>query len=51
MVGRWALQTALLGFAQLNNAHNGVRLGQALMKIVSRAGIPHKVQNILLQSR
>jgi hypothetical protein len=43
MNGRWAVQTALLGFTQLNNAHNGVRLGQALMKIVSRMGIAHKV--------
>lgn len=31
---KWQLQTALLGFTQLNNAHNGTRLGQALFKIV-----------------
>lgn len=42
--GRWELQTTLLGFIQLNNAHNGVRLGQALFKVVSRMGISHKVR-------
>lgn len=39
----WSLQTALLGFVQLNNAHNGVRLGQALYKVVKRVGATHKV--------
>ena len=33
--GKWQVQMALLGFTQLNNAHNGTRLGQALFKIVS----------------
>lgn len=33
--GKWQLQTVLLGFTQLNNAHNGTLLGQALFKIVS----------------
>jgi hypothetical protein len=41
--GKWKLPTALLGFTQLNNAHNGMRLGQALFKIVCRAKIAHKV--------
>jgi hypothetical protein len=41
--GKWKVQMALLGFTQLNNAHNGVRLGQALFKIVDRIGIAHKV--------
>jgi len=41
--GKWQIQTALLGFTQLNNAHNGMRLGQALFKIVERVGIIHKV--------
>lgn len=40
---QWELGSALLGFTQLNNAHNGVRLGQALFKIVDRLGIAHKV--------
>ena len=44
--GLWELQTALLGFTQLNNAHHGVRLGQALFKIVARLGIAHKVRHI-----
>lgn len=42
----WTLQTSLLGFIQLNNAHNGVRLGQALFKVVQRAGISHKVRDM-----
>jgi hypothetical protein len=41
--GKWKLPTALLGFMQLNNAHNGTRLGQALFKIVCRVKIAHKV--------
>jgi hypothetical protein len=41
--GKWQIKPALLGFTQLNNAHNGKRLGQALFKIVSRVGIAHKV--------
>jgi hypothetical protein len=40
---KWQVQTALLGFMQLNNAHNGTRLGQALFKIVSQPRIGHKV--------
>jgi hypothetical protein len=39
----WKVQTALLGFTRLNNAHNGKRLGQALFKLVKRVGIAHKV--------
>jgi hypothetical protein len=39
----WELKSVLLGFTQLNNAHNGKRLGQALYKIVERVGIEHKV--------
>jgi hypothetical protein len=46
--GRWVLQTTLLGFMQLNNAHNGVRLGQSLFQIVSRLGIAHRVSPIEL---
>lgn len=45
--GQWDLRTALLGFTQLNNAHNGARLGQALFKIVSRVGIAHKVGHMI----
>ncbi|KAL1939214.1 hypothetical protein VTO73DRAFT_10255 [Trametes versicolor] len=39
----WASQSALLGFVRLNNAHNGVRLGHALYKVVARVGIESKV--------
>jgi hypothetical protein len=41
--GKWQVQTPLVGFTQLNDAHNGTRLGQALFKIVSQLGIGHKV--------
>lgn len=41
--GVWSSETALLGFVRLNNAHSGVRLGQALFKVVQRVGIEHKV--------
>ena len=39
----WELKSALLGFTQVNNAHNKKRLGQALFKIVECVGIEHKV--------
>ncbi|KAF7342966.1 putative AC transposase [Mycena venus] len=41
--GVWESQEALIGFTRLNSAHNGVRLGQALYKIVSRLGIQKRV--------
>jgi len=44
---QWELQMVLLGFTQLNSAHNSVWLGQALFKIVSRAGIGHKVRHCI----
>jgi hypothetical protein len=40
---KWVLNSALLGFTRLNNAHNGKRLRQALFKIIIRMGIAHKV--------
>jgi hypothetical protein len=43
----WALRTSLLGFIQLNNAHNGVHLGQALFKVVQCTGISHKIRDTL----
>jgi hypothetical protein len=39
----WELSSALIGFTRLNNAHIGVRLGQALFKVVKRVGIENKV--------
>ena len=42
---QWELKSALLGFSRVNNAHNGERLGQALFKIIKRAGISHKVRS------
>jgi hypothetical protein len=35
----WELKNALLGFTQLNNAHNGKQLGQALHKIIEQVGV------------
>ena len=46
VAGVWTLQSALLGFVRLNNSHHGVRLGQALFKVVRRIGIEHKVREI-----
>jgi len=48
---KWELQTALLGFTQLNSTHNGIQLGLALFKIVLQAGIAHKVSHIIIQRR
>jgi len=43
----WELKSGLLGFTQLNNAHNGERLGQALFKIIKRVGIVQKVSYLV----
>jgi hypothetical protein len=40
---QWEHKTAILEFTQVNNAHNGQRLGQALFKICRHVGILHKV--------
>jgi hypothetical protein len=40
---QWELKSALIGFTKLNNAHNGVWLGQALFKVIKRVGIENKV--------
>lgn len=42
-VGDWTEEHALLGFTQLNTAHNGTRLGQALYKVCNRLDIIQKV--------
>lgn len=41
--GDWVEREALFGFTQMNTAHNGVRLGQALYAICNRLGVVHKV--------
>ena len=48
VVTQWTLETSIIGFTRLNNAHNGERLGQALFKIVDRVGITHKVNLLYL---
>jgi hypothetical protein len=40
---QWQLKTSLLGFTRVNNAHNGVWLGQILFKVIQRVGIENKV--------
>ena len=39
----WVEHEALFGFTQMNTAHNGVQLGQALYKICQQLGIIEKV--------
>lgn len=41
--GEWTEEHALLGFIQLNMAHNGTRLGQTLYKVCNRLDIIPKV--------
>ena len=41
--GEWTIEQALLGFVQMNMAHNGARLGQALYKVCNRLHIVPKV--------
>jgi hypothetical protein len=40
----WENCCALFGFTQMNTAHDGVRLGRALFRIIKRIGIEHKVR-------
>lgn len=40
---QWDIESALLGFTKVNNAHSGKQLGSALFKILDRVGITHKV--------
>lgn len=47
-VGVWEIQSTVIGFTLLNNAHNGIRLGQALFKIVDQVGIAHKVCHFIV---
>jgi hypothetical protein len=42
--GNWKAGNALLGFTQMNTAHDGVRLGNALYRIANRYGIAHRVR-------
>lgn len=41
--GGGTLQSALIGFVWLNNAHHGKRLGEVLYKIVNWLGIAGRV--------
>src|SRR6266404_221893 len=47
--GTWALEGALLGFTQMNCAHDGKHLGQMLYKICNRLQIVHKVSTIIFE--
>ena len=41
--GEWSIEQALLRFVQMNTAHNGAHLGQALYKVCDRLRIVPKV--------
>ena len=41
--GKWTIEQAIVGFVQMNTAHNGARLGQALYKVCNRLQIVPKV--------
>ena len=41
--GKWTLEHAVLGFAQMNCSHSGTHLGQMLYKIVNCLQIVDKV--------
>ncbi|KAF8803119.1 hypothetical protein BYT27DRAFT_7036539, partial [Phlegmacium glaucopus] len=43
---QWNLKYVLLGFMQLNMAHDGICLGQALYKICDHLNIVHKIGHI-----
>ncbi|KAJ2919527.1 hypothetical protein MD484_g940, partial [Candolleomyces efflorescens] len=43
----WHLRSALLGFVQMNTAHDGALLGCSLYKIVKRYHIQHKIGHII----
>ena len=43
VAGEWTKEHALLGFTQLNTAHNGTRLGQAQYKVCNQLDIVLKV--------
>jgi hypothetical protein len=47
--GEWTIEQALLGFVQMNMAHNGAHLGQALFLVCNHLHIVHKVSTISLQ--
>ncbi|KIJ37933.1 hypothetical protein M422DRAFT_50239 [Sphaerobolus stellatus SS14] len=39
---KWELQAAIIGFTRMNYSHHGVRLGQALFKIILRIDVVEK---------
>jgi hypothetical protein len=42
------MHAALIGFTRMNSSHNGVRLGQALYKLILRIEIIEQVSKELL---
>jgi hypothetical protein len=45
---QWECESALLGFTQFNNAHNGKCLGGALFKVLDHIGITHKACHLCI---
>jgi hypothetical protein len=44
--GVWAIKTALLSFVQMNSAHHGECLDQALFKVVNHLKIVSKIGHV-----
>ena len=44
---KWELQTALIGFTYLNNAHNSYHLVHILFKIIQCLDLKQKVSHII----
>jgi hypothetical protein len=42
---KWELRSALIGFVQLNSAHNGRRLAHMFFKVIQHVGLLHKVSH------
>jgi hypothetical protein len=43
---QWGIKSGLLSFTRLNNAHNGEWLAHALLKVIKRVGVEHKVSRL-----
>jgi hypothetical protein len=44
--GKWTIENALIGFIQMNMAHNSARLGQTLFRVCNRLQIVTKVGHV-----
>ncbi|CAK5283136.1 unnamed protein product [Mycena citricolor] len=44
--GKWKMEDMIIGLTQLNNAHHGRHLGEALFKVVQQLRIEHQVGHV-----